>query len=153
MTFFQFEADFVESLRCVPMQVRLKLDTCGIKLKLSHWHHFSYDHRQKLTDLPCDRQPEIKVYREFLLDLIYSDLTSHQELLIQVEPIWEESDRIPIEVCQQAQSLDVSISLDQWAGLSDLQRFALIKLSRSHHENQNFLPALIEFGIMKGINI
>jgi hypothetical protein len=26
--FFQFEADFVESLCCIPMQVRLKLDTC-----------------------------------------------------------------------------------------------------------------------------
>ncbi|HEY9298982.1 MAG TPA: nitrate reductase associated protein, partial [Phormidium sp.] len=26
--FFQFEADFVNSLRCIPMQVRYKLDTC-----------------------------------------------------------------------------------------------------------------------------
>ncbi|MBD0312658.1 MAG: nitrate reductase associated protein, partial [Microcoleus sp. T3-bin5] len=24
MTFFEFEADFVEALRCIPMQVRLK---------------------------------------------------------------------------------------------------------------------------------
>ncbi len=31
---FQFEADFVASLRCIPIQVRYKLDTCGIKLKL-----------------------------------------------------------------------------------------------------------------------
>jgi len=33
--FFQFEADFVDSLRCIPMQVRFKLATCGIKLKLT----------------------------------------------------------------------------------------------------------------------
>jgi hypothetical protein len=34
---------------------------------------------------------------------------------------------------------------EQWAALSPLQRFALIKLSRSSHENSNFLPALKEF--------
>ncbi|MBD0342498.1 MAG: nitrate reductase associated protein, partial [Microcoleus sp. Co-bin12] len=38
MTFFEFEADFVEALRCIPMKVRLKLDTCGIKLKLQDWN-------------------------------------------------------------------------------------------------------------------
>jgi hypothetical protein len=31
--------------------------------------------------------------------------------------------------------------------LTPLQRFALIKLTRSQHENNNFLPALIEFGL------
>ncbi|MEN9210118.1 MAG: nitrate reductase associated protein [Thermostichus sp. DG02_2_bins_29] len=41
------------------------------------------------------------------------------------------------------------ISLDFWKNLEDLQRFALIKLSRSNHENKNFLPALQEFGLKK----
>jgi hypothetical protein len=36
-THFQFEADFVAALRCIPMYVRFKLDTVGLKLKLSHW--------------------------------------------------------------------------------------------------------------------
>jgi hypothetical protein len=44
--FFEFEADFVEALRCIPMQVRLKLDTCGIKLKLQDWNHFNQAERQ-----------------------------------------------------------------------------------------------------------
>jgi hypothetical protein len=144
MTFFQFEADFVESLRCVPMQVRFKLDTCGIKIKLSHWNHFRYDQRQKLLDLPCDRSSEILAYKEFLLNLVPKDSVS----LIHVDPIWEDSDRIPIEVLQQAESSQVSITLEQWASLSTLQRFALTKLSRSHHENQNFIPALQEFNLL-----
>ena len=144
MTFFQFEADFVESLRCVPMQVRFKLDTCGVKIKLSHWNHFSYDQRQKLLDLPCDRPAEISEYRDYLSSLI----SEHERLLIHVEPIWEDSDRIPIEVLQQAESSQVFITLEQWASLSTLQRFALIKLSRSHHENQNFIPALQEFNLL-----
>jgi hypothetical protein len=58
MTFFQFEADFVESLRCVPMQVRYKLDTCGVKLKLPDWNHFSQAERQQLVELPCETETE-----------------------------------------------------------------------------------------------
>jgi hypothetical protein len=144
MTFFQFEADFVESLRCVPMQVRFKLDTCGVKIKLFHWHHFSYAQRQKLLDLACDRPAEISAYKEFLFTLIPKDSVS----LINVDPVWEDSDRLPDEVLQQAASFDVRITIDQWASLSNLQRFALTKLSRSHHENQNFLPALQEFNLI-----
>ncbi len=151
MTFFQFEADFVESLRCVPMHVRLKLDTCGVKIKLSHWHHFSYAQRQKLIDLPCDRPAEIVAYKEFLLNLISPDLGS--EMLIHVDPIWEDGDRFPPEVLKQAESSQVSVTLEQWSSLSSLQRFVLTKLSRSHHENQNFIPALIEFEIIKDTKI
>ena len=53
LNFFKFEADFVESLRCIPMQVRMKLDTCGVKLKLTHWHQFSQQERQTLVEMPC----------------------------------------------------------------------------------------------------
>lgn len=144
MTFFQFEADFVESLRCVPMHVRLKLDTCGVKLKLSHWNHFSYGQRQKLIDLPCDRPAEISAYRDYLFSLI----AENERLLIQVDPVWEDGDRFPPEVLQQAELSQVCITLDRWSSLSNLQRFVLTKLSRSHHENQNFIPALREFNLL-----
>jgi hypothetical protein len=36
---FDFEADFVGDLRCIPMAVRRKLDLVGVKLKLSHPGH------------------------------------------------------------------------------------------------------------------
>ncbi|NET53376.1 MAG: hypothetical protein F6K09_33390 [Merismopedia sp. SIO2A8] len=62
--FFQFEADFVNSLRCIPMQVRFKLDTCGIKLKLIQWHNFNQQERQALVEMPCTTPAEIQAYRE-----------------------------------------------------------------------------------------
>jgi len=46
------------------MQVRFKLDTCGIKLKLPHWNRFSPEQR-KLVDLPCTTADEIQTYRQF----------------------------------------------------------------------------------------
>ena len=49
---------------------------------------------------------------------------------------------------QQAQEIGVTITLDQWAALTPEQRFALIKLSRSDHENENFLPAIKEFHLV-----
>jgi hypothetical protein len=41
--YFAFENDFVDTFRCIPMIVRYKLDTCGIKLKLPEWVKLSVD--------------------------------------------------------------------------------------------------------------
>jgi hypothetical protein len=144
--FFQFEADFVESLRCIPMQVRFKLDTCGVKLKLTHWNQFSLEERQLLMDWPCDRAEDIDQYRERLQSLIIEKTgESAGELAIAPNPPWFNATAIPDSVTAKALELGIPFSREQWATLTPLQRFALIKLSRSGHENSNFLPALKEF--------
>ncbi len=147
--FFQFEADFVDTLRCIPMQVRYKLDTCGIKLKLQHWHSFSTIQRQTLIDLPCTTIDEIQNYRENLRSLVYQYFQTYpNDLPIEENPAWLDPTAIPISVLHHAQELKVAIALSQWQNLTPLQRFALIKLSTSNHENNNFLPALQEFGLL-----
>ncbi len=40
-------------------------------------------------------------------------------------------------------------TLTQWAGLSPLQRFAIFKLTRPGHTNENFVPAMREFGLIQ----
>lgn len=149
MEFFQFEADFVDSLRCIPMQVRFKLDTCGIKLKLSDWNHFTATERQALVEQPCNTESEVQAYRELLQQLVqkHSGLPA-AELPVEPNPAWMDATTIPTGLQQQAQSVGVKMGLSQWVALSPLQRFALIKLSRSSHENQNFLPALQEFNLL-----
>ncbi|MCY7320687.1 MAG: nitrate reductase associated protein [Phormidesmis sp. CAN_BIN36] len=144
--FFQFEADFVESLRCVPMQVRLKLDTCGVKLKLPQWNKFNQDDRQLLVETSCTTAPEIAAYREQLHQMI-SQRTGETatDLAIDPHPDWENITTIPKSVQEKAQDVGVTLSLAQWESLTPLRRFALIKLSLSGHENHNFLPALKEF--------
>jgi hypothetical protein len=148
MTFFQFEADFVESLRCIPMQVRFKLDTCGVKLKLAQWNQFSPADCQALVDRPCETESETQTYRTTLHQLI-QDRTRlvATDLPIDPHPPWHDLHQIPESVVEKARSLNQSITLNQWADLTPLQRFALIKLSRSGHENSNFLPAMQEFGL------
>jgi len=151
MTFFQFEMDFVESLRCIPMQVRYKLDACGIKLTLTHWHQLSYSQRQQLVDLPIEATTEIQQYQNLLQNWILSQTGEMAAALpVEKQDAWVDAvtpGSIPESVRSQATDVGVVLSQSQWELLTPLQRFALIKLSRSGHENRNFLPALKEFKV------
>lgn len=144
--FFQFEADFVDSLRCIPMQVRYKLDTCGVKLKLQHWLQFTTPERQTLIDLPCVTASEIQSYRALLCQFVQTHSNETPvDLPIDLQPAWMNETTIPESVQKQGETVGVPVALEQWIALTPIQRFALIKLSRSQHENKNFLPALEEF--------
>jgi hypothetical protein len=148
--FFQFEADFVDSLRCIPMQVRMNLDTCGVKLKLSHWHQFTSQECQLLVSMSCATPEESKIYRDFLQHLVTEKTGAPAgELPIDSNPPWMDIQNIPITVQEKAAEFDVNINLEQWQKLTPLQRFALMKLSRPSHENRNFYPALQEFGLLE----
>lgn len=148
MTYFKFEADFVDSLRCIPMIVRLKLDTCGVKLKLAEWNRFTQAECQQLVDLPGDREPEITTYKEYVSHLIFQH-TGHEPSLLSIDPHppWSNDREIPESVATKAAEAGINIDRSQWANLTTLQRFALIKLTRSQHENNNFVPALKEFSL------
>ena len=114
MSYFQFEADFVGSLQCIPMQVRMKLDNCGVKLKLVHWNQFSQVERQALVDMLCINSAEIKIYRAYLQDLVI-DKTGQpaKELAVEPHPPWLNEEFIPDSVQTKAKSLNVNISLKQ----------------------------------------
>jgi hypothetical protein len=146
--FFQFEADFVDSLRCIPMYVRYKLDISGIKLKLAEWNQMNQEQRQSLVDLPTTTEAEVNYYREYLQNLVLQITgKSASELPIEIHPAWMDSDRVSDEVEKKVAELGLHITLKDWQNLTDLQRFALIKLSRSSHENHNFPIAMAEFNI------
>jgi hypothetical protein len=147
--FFQFEADFVDSLRCIPMQVRYKLDTCGIKLKLADWNHMTQVEREALVELPCTTETEVQAYQNYLQQLIIKHTgTPPATLPIEPEPAWLNANTIPDSIQEKAQEIGVNLTLSQWVDLTPLQRFALIKLSRSGHENKNFSKAIAEFNLV-----
>ena len=147
--YFQFEADFVDAWRCIPMRVRLALDTCGVKLKLSHWQALSESVRQQLVELPCSTTAEADTYRDRLLAWVeQSGEPLPKSLPIPEQPAWADPATVPEDVTAKAAECHLEIDRDRWASLSQLQRFALIKLSRPSHENRNFLPACKEFGLI-----
>jgi hypothetical protein len=144
---FRFEQDFVEEgMRCIPMMVRFNLDNCGVKLKLSEWSRLSEDERTHLAEVPCSSGGEIATYRAWLRTTVLDRCGSFPaDLPFESEPLWAEVDEVPAMVQEKLNELNQSMTISEWAGLSDLQRFALVKLSRPGHENRNFPLALIEF--------
>jgi len=147
---FAFEDDFVASLRCIPMAVRLKLDRSGIKLTLRQWSRFTRDDRQALLEQPCRTPAEVEAYRTRLVELVALRAREAAKALADPPaPVWESAREAPSVVTIYARSVGVSPpSARAWEELTELQRFALVKLTRDNHDNVNFIPAMREFGLV-----
>jgi hypothetical protein len=148
-TLFAFEDDFVATLRCIPMAVRFKLDACEVKLSLRQWSRLAQDERRSLLLRPCGTAAEVEAYRAYLLALITGRGNGEAKPLPPGSTVlWEQADRTPEAVRLFAHAVCVEPPTDgEWAALTPLQRFALLKLSRDNHDNVNFTPALREFGL------
>jgi hypothetical protein len=147
---FDFETDFAGTLRCIPMCVRFKLDECGIKLSLKQWNRIPSADRRQLVTRPCDTPDRIPSYREFLVKIIESHTSKRVDFVSADKADWADGGQIPPRIFNHAMGLGVAPpSLEQWSSLSPLQRFALYKLTRPNHSNDNFIPAMREFGLME----
>ncbi len=148
--YFDFEEDFVEeNVRCIPMIVRFKMDAAGIKLKLAEWSKFKREERIELALLPAATNEETKLYNTYLSQLIkkYTD-NSATGLIIDNNPDWANLQTIPFMLSEKAKEFDLVITPAMWQALSNLQRFALLKLCRPGHENKNFPKAIKEFNLL-----
>lgn len=147
---FEFEQDFAGSLQCIPMVVRFKLDHCGIKLSLEQWCRFTHVDRQQLVQFPCSTPNTKAVYRRMLADMIYTRAGQEaKEVRIDPAPEWANAEAVPAQLQRYASQAGLTPpTVTQWAGLSPLQRFALLKLTRAGHDNANFTPAMREFGVL-----
>ncbi len=150
LTTFDFESDFAGSLRCIPMAVRFKLDLCGIKLSLRQWSRFGEQERRWLLEQPTTSPTEVALYRTTLTEFIARCTGEPAKSIDAAEEVaWAVANEVPEAVTIQATSRGVMPpTADQWCKLTDLQRFALLKLTRPGHDNENFVPAMLEFGIL-----
>jgi hypothetical protein len=147
--YFLFEDDFVEAnVRCIPMIVRFKMDAVGIKLPLEVWCKFSVSERTELAVTPCKTPEELLAYHDYLNKLV-REYTGEEalELKIDLNPFWADLQNVPESLQKKAGEFGWFISINQWKRLSDLQRFALLKLFSPGHENKNFPKAMEEFGL------
>jgi hypothetical protein len=144
--YFAFESDFVDTLRCVPMCVRLKLDMAGVKLKLNEWSKLDPAERAYMAEMPCGTRDEVRGFRDFTSLLVRINCGALPSMMEPPHPLWE-ADAPPAQVTEKAAALGLPFPESAWNSLDALQRFALIKLSRPGHEGANFMPALKEFGV------
>jgi hypothetical protein len=148
--YFKFESDFAEpNIKCIPMIVRFKLDACGIKLTLTEWSRMSVDERVHCAEASCATAKAVHRYGEDLRKLIL-ERTGIPVARIPIEefPLWSNPDLVAESVLDRLALEGVSLAVHEWKLLSDLQRFALVKLSRSSHESKNFMKAMAEFSLL-----
>jgi hypothetical protein len=112
------------------------------------------EERAWLVAAPCSTPGEIESYREMLCTLILRRTGNiATEIPIPENPPWSRIEEIPYTIKEKLDETGSFFSLDQWQGLTDLQRFALLKLSYPGHENRNFPKALGEFGLYPDVVI
>ena len=141
---FAFEQDFIGNWRCIPLCVRRKLDLCGVKLKLNHWLLLSKDQRQTLVDWP-DGADALGKLRQHLRDCTRTMADGMAQDLPPVSSApWQQVEVLPDAVQEAATARGVLLSLEQWARLSELDRFALCKLARPGHDHHNLDAAFSE---------
>ena len=152
-TVFAFESDFAGSLRCIPMAVRLKLDLVGIKLTLRQWSQLQREQRAELLETEFSGVADREAYRR-LVEAMLVAVGGEVERIDAVDgSAWSETADVPAVVtCQSADKNVTAPTPGQWRHLTDVQRFALIKLTRPGHENENFVPAMQEFGLLQSPN-
>ncbi len=149
---FGFEADFAADLRCIPMAVRRRLDLAGVKLKLVHWHGLEPEERRRLLAW-ADDPGAIAALRDWLLARSASLPQGPARPLPPAageawQQPWSGAEAVPEPLHRSCQELGLALRQEGWPQLSELQRFALIKLSHPGHEHRNLPRALAEFGLL-----
>lgn len=146
---FTFETDFAGALYCIPMVVRRKLDQCGVKVSLKQWNRFELDEREQLVAQRCDSPEEVESYRQQVVSLIKNRTQDAAQFVDQDPGVEWNTAEVPARLIDYANGLEVHPpTAAQWAALTPLQRFALFKLTRPGHSNDNFIPAMREFGLL-----
>lgn len=150
---FNFEQDGRYALRRIPMCVRYRLDECGLKISLSAWILLSRDEREKLLSISIDAALDRPTFRDMLLQMLKPHADSPdaaiEEVMVDAMPAWLQTACVPTPMVSQLTASGLPVpTLEQWQNLSDLQRFALVKLTRPGHKNSNLTSALQEFGIV-----
>jgi hypothetical protein len=144
---FGFESFMERTLEYMPMSVRMKLDLCGLKCSLVQWCGLPMAVRQAVVDAPCETPHEVLKLRRHL-EFTVAAHELGQLASIQCDPqTWSARSRVPSPLASEIHALGLPRpGRAAWAALSDLQRFALIKLT-SEGCSRNLRPALEEFGL------
>ena len=115
---------------------------------MAEWSRFSVDERVELAKKTCGNEEEAKQYNDYLAGLI-KKYTGKEATALAARPATTgEAIEVPDRLREKLKGLDWYISAEQWNGLTDLQRFALLKLCRPGHESRNFPKAMKEFGLL-----
>jgi hypothetical protein len=144
---FAFEGEVHQSLSCVPLTVRRKLDVAGLKISLDGWQTLTREERLALCHLPVDSDAEVAVYHEVMRgfcarhDVPLKPLTD-----VQVHGRTWNTDEIPPPVLGRLREVGRDLPVAAWRVLDEESRYALLKLADPKQAVAKFQAALSELG-------
>jgi hypothetical protein len=142
---FQFEAEVYESLSCLPMTARRKLDQLGIKIGLEQWQQLGRGERLMICHAPTASADETEALRIFINEVTLARCgTKPKELPEEKRQGAQPPASVPALLVENAKANGVALTQSAWGALDDEQRYALIKLG-IEKQSHNFKAALAEF--------
>ncbi len=143
---FRFEAEIYESLSCVPMQARRKLDAVGIKVGLAQWQQLARGQRLMICHAPASTDDEVAALRLFIEEAtIAGSGSGPTELPDEVRRAANPPAAPPDRLVERARELGRNVTQQDWDRLDPDERYALIKLGGEAKPSHNLAAALAEF--------
>jgi hypothetical protein len=143
---FQFEAEVYESLSCVPMQARRKLDAIGMKIHLAQWQQLSRSERLMICHAPASLDEERDALRTFIEEVTLARTgTPPKELGEEARRGSRPPASPPELLVANARERGVELTQAAWNSLDEDERYALVKLGADGKVSHNLKAALNEF--------
>jgi hypothetical protein len=145
---FKFEDDMHESLQCVPMAVRRKLDRVGLKIGLEQWKALDLGERLAICHIPTDSGEECDALAFFIRETMTRRFGVEPKKLSDAARASAEPPATPPnQLVGHARELGFNLSGPVWARLDADERFALVKMGDLATPSHNLAGALKEFGV------
>lgn len=142
---FRFEDEVYQSLSCVPMAVRRKLDQVGVKISLAQWQALGRGERLAICHLPAESTEERDVMKVFIEEAVRNRCGSAAKLLAEdIRRAAEPPAFPPPALVASARAEGVELSQSAWERLDADEQYALIKLGGGDKHSHNFGAALRE---------
>jgi hypothetical protein len=143
---FQFEAEIYESLSCVPMQARRKLDAVGIKVHLAQWQQLARGERLMICHAPANSPEECAALKLFIHEATLAHAGSApKELSEEIRRGATPPGVPPPRLVAHARALGTDLTQEKWNQLDEDERYALVKLGDAERPSHNLKSALAEF--------
>ena len=145
---FKFEDETHESLQCVPMAVRRKLDRIGLKVGLEQWKSLDRGERLAICHFPADYPEECDGLAVFIREAIKRRFGVEPKSLTDAQRASAEPPATPpLRVVAHARAAGFDLSAAAWSRLNGDKRFALTKMGDVETPSHNLVAALREFAV------
>ena len=145
---FKFEDEMHESLQCVPMAVRRKLDRVGLKIGLEQWKSLDRGERLAICHFPVDSSEECDGLGVFIREAMKRRFGVEPKSLTEAQKASAEPPAAPPDrVVSHARAAGFDLSHAIWSRLDGDERFALLKMGDAEMPSHNLGAALKEFAV------